>query len=946
MATIAELNIRLGLLTKGFDRDMRSLERRLEQSAKKISDLGSKLSTSLTLPLVGLGYAAIKSAGDIEALKLALTSTMQGAGKSTADAAAELEALRKIALAPGIDFQQAVQGSIRLQSVGISAADAREQLVQLANAVAAAGGTAENLNSVTVQFAQMIAKGKVFTQDLKIIKENLPSIGGAMQRAFGTQSAEDLQALGISAKDFISAVTKELAKAPRVAGGIKNSLVNLFVGLQLEAARLGEEINKAFNIGAAGDMLLKAVKSIVDAFVSLSPASKKVVVGLAAIAAGTGPVLFVWGKLFSVFNTARTGFLVAAQAVNVLNSRVQLFAGVQSVLQSGVKAFTTTASAATNATQGLSLAFASSAKAAEANRSAGRLMAQSLKKAGDVSVATAQNFTGFSAVIQRATAAVAALNVAQKLLLFGGIAVVVAGVAIAFNELTKELTATEKAQKAVAEAVDLAARDVAVQKYEVQRLTGILENENSTLSAKERALKKLQEISPEYYGGLTIAKGKVEGLTTATDAYVKSLIRAATVERAKSQIADLILQQEDLRQSTYKTKSLFDKLASAGPLAAVSFNSKTKEFEAINAQINALTELISKTTAAQETAGELGKTETSTSEDVMAAAEKAKAAKEDAAKAAKLYKDALSSIAAVVQKGDVLGGDIIGEQAKEIENQIERLIENGFKPYGKEIMNLKAMLQGLQLNQQISFTAPDKLPGLNIPVSVSSTELPPLGTEGILKAKDAFSALGNTIDETVNGKIRAAYEAFNADTITSTELMQRLGDVSAEQSAQNEERVKIWAQAIEGLGSAIASSIESGAVSFKTFAKAAASSISVVIGELLKLFVANILAKTAIAGPIGVAIGGAVAAIGSALFKRVVGAQKFATGGVVRKPTLGLVGEYPGAATNPEIISPENKLRQIFRQEGSGGGELTAFVRGDDLLFILDKARARRGRRG
>ena len=72
----------------------------------------------------------------------------------------------------------------------------------------------------------------------------------------------------------------------------------------------------------------------------------------------------------------------------------------------------------------------------------------------------------------------------------------------------------------------------------------------------------------------------------------------------------------------------------------------------------------------------------------------------------------------------------------------------------------------------------------------------------------------------------------------------------------------------------------------------------------------------------------------------------FATGGVIKTPTLGLMGEYANASTNPEIIAPENKLRQIYREEsaGAGGGELVAIVRGDDLHFILDKASKRRGR--
>lgn len=42
-----------------------------------------------------------------------------------------------------------------------------------------------------------------------------------------------------------------------------------------------------------------------------------------------------------------------------------------------------------------------------------------------------------------------------------------------------------------------------------------------------------------------------------------------------------------------------------------------------------------------------------------------------------------------------------------------------------------------------------------------------------------------------------------------------------------------------------------------------------------------------------------------------------ANGGVVTQPTIAGIGEYKGARTNPEIVSPENKLRNIYREENA-----------------------------
>lgn len=53
---------------------------------------------------------------------------------------------------------------------------------------------------------------------------------------------------------------------------------------------------------------------------------------------------------------------------------------------------------------------------------------------------------------------------------------------------------------------------------------------------------------------------------------------------------------------------------------------------------------------------------------------------------------------------------------------------------------------------------------------------------------------------------------------------------------------------------------------------------------------------------------------------------KLAKGGVIYQPTIAQIGEYSGARSNPEIVAPENKLREIF----SEGNEVT-----NDLLRQL-----------
>lgn len=65
------------------------------------------------------------------------------------------------------------------------------------------------------------------------------------------------------------------------------------------------------------------------------------------------------------------------------------------------------------------------------------------------------------------------------------------------------------------------------------------------------------------------------------------------------------------------------------------------------------------------------------------------------------------------------------------------------------------------------------------------------------------------------------------------------------------------------------------------------------------------------------------------------GPKKFANGGIISGPTMGLMGEYPGAASNPEIVAPLDKLQSLM---GGMGGTLEARISGNDLLILMNKA--------
>ena len=79
----------------------------------------------------------------------------------------------------------------------------------------------------------------------------------------------------------------------------------------------------------------------------------------------------------------------------------------------------------------------------------------------------------------------------------------------------------------------------------------------------------------------------------------------------------------------------------------------------------------------------------------------------------------------------------------------------------------------------------------------------------------------------------------------------------------------------------------------------------------------------------------AVAAIASVIAS-LARIPKFANGAIVYGPTVGLMGEYPGASGNPEVIAPLSKLQGLLGG-GMGRQEVRFRIEGRELVGILNK---------
>jgi tape measure domain-containing protein len=294
---IGKLLLKLGIDTTNLDKELGKVEKSMTRFGQNMSNLGSTLTQSLTLPIIGVGAAALKSFADMEKLQNGLIAIMG----SSEGAAIELEKLRKVAENPGLALPEVVKASASLQSVGMSADAARETITQFGNAVARAGGGAEQFSGVTLALSQISAVGKVTQEDLNQIKERLPEFARVMKEEFGTVTAEGIRAIGVNSEEFITRSVSALSKLERANGGLGNAFDNLKDNVTNSLAELGKAINESLNLEAVFTVLSEKINYLVEGFKSLTPETQGFIVKTALIVAAIGPAIFIVGKLITTF---------------------------------------------------------------------------------------------------------------------------------------------------------------------------------------------------------------------------------------------------------------------------------------------------------------------------------------------------------------------------------------------------------------------------------------------------------------------------------------------------------------------------------------------------------------------------------------------------------------------------------------------------------------------
>lgn len=185
------------------------------------------LASSAIQPLVAGMGSLVDAAKQYDSIRSRLIAAEGSQALGTQD----FKEVQEMAKKPGLGFEQAASAMATLRGMKVTAAEAKQLILGVAQANASAAGTAEQFGAVMYQIQQSVSLGRLMSEDLKPIMQQIPTLGAAIQEHFGASQAEELnkrlKESGKSVRDFWMEVAQLGQNLPAAGETIANNLDNI-----------------------------------------------------------------------------------------------------------------------------------------------------------------------------------------------------------------------------------------------------------------------------------------------------------------------------------------------------------------------------------------------------------------------------------------------------------------------------------------------------------------------------------------------------------------------------------------------------------------------------------------------------------------------------------------------------------------------------------------------
>ena len=320
MAKLGDLIVRIGADTRDLNKSLGRVQRNMRSMTSNFTRLGESMTRSITLPLVGLGAAAVKSAADLETLETSFVSLTGGARQ----AAMMVAQLNEFTAQTPFQLEQVGNAARQLIASGTAISEVNDQLQFLGDIAATSGSSIEEIAAI---FAKVNAKGKVELENLNQLAERGIPVFKALSDATGLLPSE-LGAGAVSVKQF-NETLRSFAEEGGFANGAMERLSQTAAGkfstaldnLKLAGAELGQTLLPAVT------KLLDGVTDLAKRFAATTGATKQMTMEIALLVAGIGPLLIFLPQIIAQI-TALRGVFIGLNAVMLANPAGLIVAGI------------------------------------------------------------------------------------------------------------------------------------------------------------------------------------------------------------------------------------------------------------------------------------------------------------------------------------------------------------------------------------------------------------------------------------------------------------------------------------------------------------------------------------------------------------------------------------------------------------------------------------------
>jgi hypothetical protein len=528
------------------------------------------------------------------------------------------------------------------------------------------------------------------------------------------------------------------------------------------------------------------------------------------------------------------------------------------------------------------------------------------------------------------------------------------------------LSILKKANEEYAESAKSAAGNAGEEISKIKALTVAASNQELIMSKRLAAVKQLQDEYPSYFGNLSqesILNGEVtESVNKVSLAILERAKATAVASKINKLSAEKFVQEERLYQlALQKTFKIQKAIAFANLTKAAGYEGTTKNLEGlINSQISGIRkeEGTIKTTVDgidKELLRLQGIYEKTTAVTVdldrtnapkTGKKPKAKKEKEDTFDLIKTTKEFYTAKLNFAENDEIAQKEILLREQQTI-NELIDSNQMSFNEYYSWSSEIYKKLSDLKIKEDKRFFTESE--------RIASQQAKNVEVELGIQEKLHKGSLAQRIEDTKAAMAQlAAMAMMSLDPASMAVYLDMFDKMDAKlkgygttwkqtsetiSKAMNDLAVNSAISLSESLGKALAGEDVD---AFVALGSVLADALSQIGKALISFAILEGTALESLKNPLSwpVALAAGVAAVAAgALLKSTLSAdktKKFANGGIISGPTMGLMGEYPGAANNPEVVAPLDKLKEMIGGNGGGSGQFV--LRGQDLLLSVNRA--------